>query len=339
MKRKIKVQEVQVGDYVILPLKWKEHQFWRNHFQVRNTRDIAKIVETGLQELEIDLDKSSRNSDPAEEKAPVKEEKQAPQVAMKSEGEDNSEWEEFNKIPDMLSDIIADKDMPSRKKAEAVYSHSLTLMDDLFNNPSAASIGVVKKGISSVVDLVLSDEETSLNLLSITSHDFYTYTHSVNVGIQSISLAKRLFKGSTGHDMHELGAGFFLHDLGKTKISPDILNKPARLTDEEFAIIRSHPYQGYRLLKKTEFLTEECKVITLQHHERADGTGYPRSLRGDEISDYAKICCIADVYDALTAERSYKKAMSPFEALSFMKDKLSGHFDKTVFASFVQLFA
>ncbi len=336
MKKKVKVQDVKVGDYVILPLKWKEHQFWRNHFLVRNTRDIAKIAETGLEELEVDTEKS-RNSEEAADGKPKNE--QGPKVAMKEEGADNSDWEEFNRIPDMLSDIIADKSMPSKKKAEAVYSHSLTLMDDLFNNPSAASIGVVKKGISNVVDLVLSDEETSMNLLSITSHDFYTYTHSVNVGIQSISLAKRLYHGSDAHDMHELGAGFFLHDLGKTKISPDILNKPAKLTDEEFAIIRSHPYQGYRLLKKTEFLTEECKVITLQHHERDDGTGYPRSLRSDEISDYAKICCIADVYDALTAERSYKKAMSPFEALSFMKEKLSGHFDKKIFSSFVQLFA
>ncbi|MCH7552016.1 HD-GYP domain-containing protein, partial [Patescibacteria group bacterium] len=169
-------------------------------------------------------------------------------------------------------------------------------------------------------------------------HDFYTYTHSVNVGILSVSLSKNLYKGSTDHNMHELGAGFFLHDLGKVRVDPAIINKPGRLTEKEMQQMRIHPYQSYKILEETNHLTKEAKVIALQHHEREDGTGYPKRLKGDEIHDYGRICCIADVFDALTATRSYKKAMSPFEALKIMKEEMLGFFHKEIFGNFVLLF-
>jgi len=138
--------------------------------------------------------------------------------------------------------------------------------------------------------------------------------------------------------MHELGAGFFLHDIGKVRIDAGIINKPGKVTDEEMNIIRTHPYQGYKLLKDTNQLTEECMVIVMQHHEREDGTGYPRSIKGDAIHAYGRICCIADVYDALTAERSYKQRLNTFEALKLMKEQLLNHFHKDMFEKFVLLF-
>ena len=139
--------------------------------------------------------------------------------------------------------------------------------------------------------------------------------------------------------MYELGAGFFLHDLGKTRVDPAIINKRGKLTEDEMKKMRSHPYQSYKILAEANQLSEECRLIALQHHEREDGKGYPRHLRGDEIHLYGRIGCIADVYDALTAARSYKPKLSPFDALRVMKEDMSNHFEKDLFVKFVLLFA
>ncbi len=235
-------------------------------------------------------------------------------------------------------DAIHDQSLEPEKKAKAVYQESLVLMESLFEQPSAEHIKESKQAVGEIVDMILSDDETTNHLLKITSHDFYTYTHSVNVGVQSVALAKRLFGTSSDHDMHELGAGFFLHDLGKVNISNDILNKPGRLDEKEMRIMRTHASQSYLLLKKADLLSQECSLITMQHHEREDGTGYPRKLKGDDIHDYSRICCVADVFDALTAERSYKKGMPTFKALKIMKEEMIGHFHKEIFENFVLLF-
>jgi HD-GYP domain-containing protein (c-di-GMP phosphodiesterase class II) len=121
-------------------------------------------------------------------------------------------------------------------------------------------------------------------------------------------------------------------------VDPDVINKPGRLTDAEMAHMRIHPYQGLKILKQANALSDECRCIVMQHHEYDDGTGYPKRLKGNEIHRYARICCIADVFDALTSERSYKRAMKPFDALKLMQQQMSEHFDKELFAEFVLLF-
>jgi HD-GYP domain-containing protein (c-di-GMP phosphodiesterase class II) len=103
--------------------------------------------------------------------------------------------------------------------------------------------------------------------------------------------------------------------------------------------MRIHPYQGYKIMDQAGVMSEECRIIVMQHHERTDGTGYPRSLKDEEIHLYGKICCIADVFDALTAVRSYKQGMTPFDALKLMKSQMLHHFDKEIFSRFVGLFA
>jgi HD-GYP domain-containing protein (c-di-GMP phosphodiesterase class II) len=237
-----------------------------------------------------------------------------------------------------LREAIHDRSLPADQKSKIVYESSLVMVKRLFDDPKAENIHEAKKGISEVVDMIISDDATAKELLKITAYDFYTYTHSVNVGVFGVMLAKALFKGSDAHNMHELGAGFFLHDIGKVRIDPMILNKPGKFTDEEMAKMKSHPYQGYKILKETNQLTEECMVIVMQHHEREDGTGYPRNLKGDAIHTYGRICSIADVYDALTAERSYKKRMGTFPALKFMKEKMLNHFHQEIFETFIMLF-
>ncbi|MDA8239450.1 MAG: HD-GYP domain-containing protein [Nitrospiraceae bacterium] len=220
-----------------------------------------------------------------------------------------------------------------------MYRSSLILMERLFNDPKAEKIREAKKGVSEIVDVVIADSVMAKNLVNITSYDFYTYTHSVNVGILSALLAGALYRRSAAHDLHELGAGFFLHDIGKVRVDPAIVNKQGALTEEEMEQMRSHPCQGYAILSEAGELSEECRIIVMQHHERQDGNGYPKRLRGDEIHSYSRICSIADVYDALTSERSYKKRFTPFEALMIMKEQMIDHFTTELFEKFVLLLA
>ena len=203
--------------------------------------------------------------------------------------------------------------------------------------PTMLNITQAKRNIYRIVDFIIKDDEIAKHLLKITSHDFRTYTHSVTVGILGISLSKVLFQGSDAHDLHEIGVGFFLHDIGKVNIDHAIINKPGKLTEDEMAVIRKHPEYGYQVLEETNQLTEQCKHIVLEHHERFDGTGYPNKLKGVSINLYGRICSIADVYEALTALRPYKDQVTPFGALKIMKDEMMQHFHRPLFEKFANL--
>ncbi len=241
-------------------------------------------------------------------------------------------------VSDQLILAIADPNLSPEEKALKVYQNAINLIESLFASPKAECIKVAKTALSQMSDMILSEKDTALQLLKITAYDHNTYAHSVNVGVLSLSLAKQFFADDTSHDLNKLGSAFFLHDIGKTEIPYRILSKPGRLTDEEMEVMREHPERGLRILKEAGELNEECAIIVSQHHERNDGSGYPNKLTGDQIHEYGKICAIADVFDALTMERSYKKPLTTFEALQIMKDKMSGHFDDDLFAKFVRLF-
>ncbi|WP_421861899.1 HD-GYP domain-containing protein [Motiliproteus sp.] len=327
----VAANELQVGMYVVLPSSWMDHPFLRNQFQIKDSDQLKKLQDCGFDKVRVDLERSRLP------KAPQVEQSEEPTPQDPKLSDDLPQWNPETLVPEQLLESLHDKKMPPEKRSQAVYSHSRELMNRLLESPTAENLKASKQAISSVTDLILSDDATAINMLRITDHDFYTYTHSVNVGVTSIMVAKALFGQSDQHDMHELGAGFFLHDLGKVNIRQEVINKPGRLDDAEMRHMRSHPYQGFKLLEKTGELTEESRIIILQHHERADGSGYPKQLHDREIHIYGKICCIADVFDALTAERSYKKAMPPFEALKLMKSQMSDHFNKELFEKFVKL--
>ncbi len=359
MQKKILAGNLKLGMYVILPGSWLEHPFLKGQFLLTSQEQIEKIVESGITEVAIDTAKGKDDVEPVDaggkdatdvplrrkyEKPPKpsQEKNEGVSVDAVSHGDlglpPPGKWEPERCVSDELRNAIHDKTLPPQKKSEAVYKFSLDIMRKLLDSPTAENIKTGKEHLYEVVDVVLSDNDTSRCLLNITSHDFYTYTHSVNVGLLSIMLSKALIKDYNEYKMRELGAGFFLHDLGKVHVDPAIINKPGRLTTEEMGQMRTHPYQGYQLLKEANQLTEYCKIIVMQHHEREDGTGYPRQLKGDEIHLYGRICCIADVFDALTAVRSYKPKLTPFEALKVMQEQMLGHFHKEMFRKFVLLF-
>lgn len=252
--------------------------------------------------------------------------------------DDPNDWGKKNRPSEELSAALK-AETPPAEKAHAVFEHCSGLMHNLMNEPVTESlIEDTSQPIIALAECVIADEEVSGSLLRITSHDYYTYTHCVNVGVKSLLIAKHILKTTDDNLMKELGVGFFLHDIGKSQVDPGILNKPGKLSDEEFAIMRNHPERGAQLLKQANSLDEIRKITVLQHHEKIDGSGYPYGIKGDEFHQFGQICALADIYDALTAERSYKQGMTVFEALKLMKDKMSHHFDEKLFNSFIQLF-
>ena len=326
MQRTINTDNLKVGMYVILPVSWYQHPFVKNEFLINSKKQIEKISESGIREVILDTKRSKLGGNRRTSHPQAESEKTAKPTTTSSV------------VPVGLLEAIQDLRLPPQDKAKAVRAHSIAMINNLLENPTAENIQDVKKGIAEVVDLILTDDETSLYLLSITSHDFYTYTHSVNVGFLAVSLSKSLFKKSMAHNMHELGAGFFLHDLGKVEVDESIINKPGKLTEEEMNQMRRHPHMGYKILYETNQLSHECKKIVLQHHERFDGKGYPNGLEGDDIHLYGRICSIADVFDALTSERSYRQKLDPFAALKLMKEEMINHFHRDLFEQFVLLF-
>jgi len=238
-----------------------------------------------------------------------------------------------------LSGILADEELDCEKKAEISHLSVSSIAKEFFNHPAAQTVKRYKNTIYSMMDFIMKEKDAVTNLIRLTSYDFTTYVHSVNVGVFAIGLAKSLLAGDPTHDMKELASGFFLHDIGKCKIPLEILNKRGMLTKDEWEVMRRHPELGYELLEEFDALTKEAKIIVLQHHERQNGNGYPRGLKGNKIHIYSKICSIADVFEALTSKRPYKRRLSAFEALKMMRNEMREDFDPHFFSKFVLLFS
>lgn len=325
------VGNLRIGMYVMLS-SWLDHPFLRSNFLIESTSQIKEIAESGFRIVGVDPSRSRLpRSEYLEPESPEADTRENPPVIEKF-----PVWRPEEVVPPEFCSILTNKNLEPRKKAEAVKKYSLSMIRKLTQNPTAENIKEVKSGVYNIVEMILDEEETANQLLSITDHDPYTYTHSVNVGILSIMLAKRVLDRKE-HNLKELGAGFFLHDLGKIRVNSGIINKPGKLTPEEMRQMKRHSEFGYRVLKEANQLSEEIGHIVLQHHERVDGKGYPQGLARDDIHIYARICSIADVYDALTSERSYKKGIKPFEALVIIRDEMLGHIQKDIFEHLVYM--
>lgn len=170
--------------------------------------------------------------------------------------------------------------------------------------------------VNDLIDSVFRNDSAAAAISKLKAFDEYTYTHCINVSVLAVILGKRL--GYPRGKLELIGMAGMFHDVGKAVMPAHILNKPGKLTDEEMAIMRTHPIQGYKLLKAQKDLPEEIIRGAVEHHEKQDGSGYPRGLKGDEISDIAKLLAVVDVYDALTSKRVYKDPLPPGKVLGMM---------------------
>lgn len=218
------------------------------------------------------------------------------------------------------------KQAPEYQDFQIAYSKALVTLENTFINIIEHDGQDYNR--RTLLDSVepLFNGKTSLDILTyiqcMQGNDDSVYAHSINVALVSRAIGKWL---KMGHDdLDDLTLAGLLHDIGKCNVPPEVLNKAGKLTDEEFDLIKKHPLDGRKMLKQCPDMDSRYLNAALQHHERSDGSGYPRGLDDDEIDDFAAIVAIADVYDAMTATRAYRSAMSPFEVIAaFERDGLS----------------
>lgn len=202
------------------------------------------------------------------------------------------------------------------------------------NRNKRVDIGAAKAAVNNIVDELLRNRRVVLNLTDIRSYDDYIFGHCVNVCILSVMTAITLEYNEL--QLRDLGVGAILHDIGKLLVSKDILNKPGKLAPAEMDKVKEHSKCGFDILREQQELSLLAAHIAFQHHEKVDGTGYPRGLKGGEIHEFSRLAAVADVYDALTADRVYRKAYMPHEALKIINEGSGTHFDSEVVRAFME---
>ncbi|MGC5771097.1 HD-GYP domain-containing protein [Paenibacillus pabuli] len=213
-------------------------------------------------------------------------------------------------IPDMLRE-------ETRRRALVEIKQQFQSMSGLKTKSRMPHFGKALSGLmNTILEDIGSQKEAMIMLMDMNSSDFDLYTHSLNVCVYTLVLG--VASGYTRQQLMEIGLGALLHDIGKTQIAPEILHKPARLSDEEFKIIQQHTTYGHRILKDEPGIPLLAAHCALQHHERIDGSGYPFGLKDNEIHEYAKWLALADSYDAMTTNRVYKQALLPHQAVEVL---------------------
>lgn len=220
---------------------------------------------------------------------------------------------------------------------ERIYEEAHQAMHEVMDNVregNALDVAVMKQTVHEIVDSLLFDDTIFMNTTGIRDIDNYTYLHSVDVCIYSLITGKHM--GLPKEELYELGLGAILHDIGKCRIPLEILNKPSRLTRDEYLEMMQHSQYGVDITHSTMNLSERIVHIIEQHHEKWDGSGYPAGLTGTKIERFARIVAVADVYDALTANRVYRKRYMPHEAAEYLMAQAEFQFDTDIIRSFLE---
>ena len=324
MLKKISVHQLKVG----MHLKefcgsWMEHPFWRTAFVITDPRDIERILESSIKEVWID---SAKGLDVAPGETAVSE--------AESEAQVDEELSQAPEVQRETAPVPASAEFVRAAKICAQSKRAVTSMFQEARMGKAVDTIGAQKLVEEITDSVSRNPGALISLARLKTADDYTYMHSVAVCALMIALARQL-------DLDEeltqrLGIAGLLHDLGKALMPMDVLNKPGKLTDEEFAIIKTHPEEGYKLLLASTGADDIALDVVLHHHEKTDGSGYPKRLKNEEISLHAKMGAVCDVYDAITSNRPYKAGWDPAESLRRMAEWSNGHFDPTVFQAFVK---
>ena len=324
MLKKINVKQLTVG----MHLKefcgsWMEHPFWRNAFVITDPADIEAILASSIQEVWIDNEKGldvaagELTVSVAESEAQVDAE-----LSVAAE-----EQREVAPVPASVELIRAAKICAQSKRAVSSMFQEARL-------GKAVNTASAKKLVEEISDSVSRNPGALISLARLKTADDYTYMHSVAVCALMIALSKQLNLDEI--QTRSAGIAGLLHDLGKALMPMEVLNKPGKLTDEEFAIIKTHPEEGHKLLLGSTGADAMALDVVLHHHEKTDGSGYPKHLKDKEISLFAKMGAVCDVYDAITSNRPYKAGWDPAESLRKMAEWANGHFDPMVFQAFVK---
>ncbi len=321
MLQKLKTHELTVGMYVVdTGLSWLEHPFlYSQEGEIRSTSAILEIIEAGYEEVFIDLEKGAfgraRASVPKDRIAALAD------AAARAAG-----LVVRDKIP-------LDQELPA---ASTLYADCLSIAKDILVGVRSGAELDVKASEALVDDVIASavrNPDALIALSKLRRHDAYTFTHGVNVSVLAVAFGAVL--GLEPDALRELGMAGLFHDLGKTGVPDAILNKPGRLTPDEFRKVKAHPELGRQLLEGRG-VSEGVLLGVVEHHEKFDGSGYPKGLAGEDIHQWGRILGVADVYDALTSRRSYKDAMLPTRALGVLYGMCDLDFQSVLVERFIK---
>jgi HD-GYP domain-containing protein (c-di-GMP phosphodiesterase class II) len=235
----------------------------------------------------------------------------------------------------ILREIAVDSNIAFQEKSKIVYDVSKSIMKEFFEHNASNEILRSSEAVMDIMQECFRNSKSEFfSITQITHKDYSTYTHSVNVGLYCMTYGVKA--GLSTNDIRELGLGGMLHDVGKSKVSPEILDKNGFLTDEEFEEAKKHAPYGGELLFDMNCYGQNVVDMANQHHEKFKGGGYPEELAGEEISYFSRICKVMDVYDALTSRRTYRNLANPFDTLSLMKRNMADEFDPAILNNFIK---
>ncbi|MFH1090156.1 MAG: HD-GYP domain-containing protein [Pseudomonadota bacterium] len=305
----VKTEDLQVGMFVHdVGRKWFKHPWLTNSKLLTSKKEIDRLREFGITDVVLDLSKGvgprrvTPEGRPAEEGKPEKIEEVERRTGVREE--------------EQIDRISADEELP---QARETYLQALGWVRGLVDSfQSGQTINVDRAGsiVEDVLDSVFRNRDAFVALIKLKEYERYDVSHHLNSSILAVSFGRHL--GFSREQLQILGLGALLQDIGKTQLPTWILNKPGPLTPEEFDIVRSHSYLGAKLLRKSPSLPSLALKTTLFHHERIDGSGYPKQLSGSQLNPYMIICGLVDVFDAVSANRIYKKGARPFQAMQVL---------------------
>jgi HD-GYP domain-containing protein (c-di-GMP phosphodiesterase class II) len=250
------------------------------------------------------------------------------------EDKDSLRYEAY--VQKHIQSIACAEDIPIDSKALIIYERATSVINEMFHNPeSLETVKNTQPIVNTIVEVILRDSSAIESLMKITAHDYYTHTHLLNVSIYALTLGNHM--GIEGSELERLGMAAMLHDIGKSKVDYDIINKNGKLTEEEFDTMKAHPHLGHEIAIKIGIRDPEILSGIRHHHEKLNGRGYPDRINRNGISQFARIIAVCDVFDALTTRRSYKNPMSTFEAIKLMKESMNEHLDRDIINSLIKM--
>lgn len=326
MRKRIPIAQLAVGMHVVgLDISWLRTPFLKHRWQVSDPSQIDTLKACGARFVDVAID----HRDPASQNSPE-------EVTAIVDSEAESRPGEGDGQPDHpVPQISLDEELPRARETHTAAKNIIAkVMGDV---RLGREINTEKAGkvVDNMIDSMLHNPDALISMSRLKSYDEYTFFHSVNTAILALGLGRHM--GMSRDALYLLGLGVFLHDVGKMKVPLEILNKPDRLSSQEYEIIKQHALRGAELLTETKGLREEAIRPALEHHERVNGTGYPFGRKQEELSVFGMIGAVTDIYDAITTDRVYHKAMPPHEALQYLYQVAQrGHVQVELVSRFVR---
>ncbi len=326
MRKKIGVDELEPGMFLDeVCSSWIDNPFWRSRFLLSDEQQIAQLRASKVREVWIDVSKGA-DTWPATAQSDLR---PTPDEDLSAGHARAPSVIGASRAPVPVAEEMA--------RAAQICAGGKEAVSSMFREARMGN-AVDAAGVSDLVEEISSsvarNSSALISLARLKTADDYTYMHSVAVCAMMIALARQLKLDE--ETVRAVGVAGLLHDVGKMLLPLEVLNKPGKLTDAEFAIVKGHPVKGHAFLLAGANIDADALDVCLHHHEKVDGSGYPKGLAGTQISLFAKMGAVCDVYDAITSNRPYKAGWDPSESLRQMGTWASGHFDLTVFQAFAK---